>query len=314
MQASLAFSPGAVVAAKPRAVAAVEAGAAVRRPEWVVLAFLIYAAILGAALPAARAVGLRVIFLNLAILSGYAALIALDGSYHSLALSVTRDWAPLAVAILAYREMGWFAEPQRGHALETHWVAWDHVILRGGGKALIEALGPVLPSILEIAYSLVYALAPFAVAMLYVHHRREKVDRFLLVFVMGVLLCYAQFPFWPSEPPRVVFCGQDFPAYDTVFRRFNWWILGNYGIHTSVFPSAHVGGAFAAAFGVWRAMPERRWLRRFLLTMAVLIAAATVYGRYHYLADAAAGLAMALVAAGIAWGVERRQAFSNREL
>jgi len=38
----------------------------------------------------------------------------------------------------------------------------------------------------------------------------------------------------------------------------------------------------------------------------VLIAAATVYGRYHYLADAAAGLAMALLAAGIVWGVERR--------
>jgi membrane-associated phospholipid phosphatase len=151
----------------------------------------------------------------------------------------------------------------------------------------------------------VYALAPFAVAMLYVYRRRERVDRFLLVFVTGVLLCYFQFPFWPSEPPRVVFFGQDFPAYDTIFRRFNWWMLGAYGIHTSVFPSAHVGGAFAAAFGIWRAMPERRWLRRFLLTMAVLIAAATVYGRYHYLADAAAGLAMALAAAGIAWAAER---------
>ncbi|MGO9893243.1 MAG: phosphatase PAP2 family protein [Bryobacteraceae bacterium] len=304
MQASLDFSPRAV-AARPWAIA-VEADSIVRRSEWVVLAFLIYAAILGAVLPAAREVGLRVVFLNLAILSGYVALIGLDGNKRSLALSVTRDWAPLAVVILAYREMGWFAQPHRDRALETHWVVWDHVVLRGGGKALVEALGPVLPSILEIAYSLVYVLAPFAVAVLYVYGRREKVDRFLLVFVTGVLLCYAQFPFWPSEPPRVVFYGQDFPAYDTVFRRFNWWMLGNYGIRTSVFPSAHVAGAFAAAFGIWRAIPERRWLRWFLLTMAVLIAAATVYGRYHYLADAAAGLAMALLAAGIVWGVERR--------
>ncbi|MGP8243516.1 MAG: phosphatase PAP2 family protein [Bryobacteraceae bacterium] len=298
MQASLDFLPNAV-AAPPRAfpVAAVDV---VRRSEWVVLAFLIYAAVLGAALPVAPAVGVRVISLNLAILSGYLLLIALDWYRPTLALSVMRDWAPLAVVILAYREMGWFAQPHLDHALEARWVVWDHAVLRGGGKALIEALGPVLPSILEIAYSLVYALAPFALAMLYIYHRREKADRFLLVFVTGVLLCYAQFPFWPSEPPRVVFFGQDFPAYDTVFRRFNWWLLGNYGIHTSVFPSAHVAGAFAAAFGAWRAMPERRWLRSFLLTMAILIATATVYGRYHYLADAAAGLAMALLAAAIA--------------
>lgn len=304
MQASLDFSPRAVVA-EPRAteVAAVDI---VRRSEWVVLAFLTYAAILGAVLPVAPAVGVRVILLNFAILSAYAVLIRRDGHRRVLALSVARDWAPLAVTILAYREMGWFAAPHRDHLLESHWVVWDHAVLRGGGKALIEALGPVLPSMLEISYSLVYALAPFALAMLYVYRRREKVDRFLLVFVTGVLLCYAQFPFWPSEPPRAVFFGQDFPAYDTVFRRFNWWLLGNYGIHTSVFPSAHVGGAFAAAFGIWRAMPEQRWLRWILLTMAVLIATATVYGRYHYLADAAAGLAMALLAVAIANMMERR--------
>jgi membrane-associated phospholipid phosphatase len=293
------------VEAKPRVVAAVETAGLLRKPEWVVLAFLIYAAILGAALPVAPAVGLRVVFLNLAIVGGYAVVIALDGRHQRLALSVTRDWAPLAVVILAYREMGWFAQPHLGHTLESHWVVWDQMVLRCGGKAMIESLGPALPSLLEIAYSLVYALAPFAVAMLCVYRRRERVDRFLLVFVTGVLLCYIQFPFWPSEPPRAVFYGQDFPAYDTIFRRFNWWMLGAYGIHTSVFPSAHVGGAFAAAFGIWRALPERRWLRRFLLTMSMAIAVATVYGRYHYLADAAAGLAMALFAAAIAWAVER---------
>ena len=152
------------------------------------------------------------------------------------------------------------------------------------------------PSLLEIAYSLVYVLGPFSVAMLYVYRRRERVDRFLFVFTLGVLLCYAQFPFWPSEPPRTVFPGQDFPSYDTVFRRFNWWMLGGYGIHTSVFPSAHVAGAFSAALGMWIALPERRWVARFLFVMAVLIATATVYGRYHYLADAAAGLVMAVLA------------------
>jgi hypothetical protein len=66
---------------------------------------------------------------------------------------------------------------------------------------------------LEIAYLLVYALGPFSVAMPYVYGRRDRVDRFLFLFLTGTLLCYAQFPFWPSEPPRVVFPTEDLPAY-----------------------------------------------------------------------------------------------------
>jgi membrane-associated phospholipid phosphatase len=72
--------------------------------------------------------------------------------------------------------------------------------------------------------------------------------------------------------------------------------MGSYGIHTSVFPSAHVAGGFSAFFGMWSALPERKWVTRFLLAMATLIATATVYGRYHYLADAVAGFGMAVLA------------------
>ena len=160
----------------------------------------------------------------------------------------------------------------------------------------IEWLGPVVPSILEIAYSLVYVTAPFGLAMLYVYGARKRSERYLLILVLGVLLSYAQFPFWPSEPPRTVFPGEDAPSMQTIFRRFNWFLLGGYGIHTSVFPSAHVSGAFAAAFGVGQALPEKPWVSRCLLAIAVLIATATVYGRYHYVVDAVAGFAVSVVA------------------
>ena len=60
--------------------------------------------------------------------------------------------------------------------------------------------------------------------------------------------------------------------------------------------SAHAAGAFAAALGALRALPERRWVGQLLLVIASLIAIATVYGRYHYLSDAVAGLIVALVA------------------
>lgn len=268
----------------------------VRRSEWLILGFLVYAIALGTLLPVAPSVRHLVMLLNVAILAAYIGLIVVDRTKPALIFSVSRDWASLALIVLAYREIGWFAQPHLEHSLETSWVAWDRVVLRGGATAVIESIGPVIPSILEISYALVYTLAPFALAMLYVYGRREKVDQFLFIFALAVLLCYAQFPFWPSEPPRVVFRGEDLPSYETIFRHFNLWMLGNYGIHTSVFPSAHVAGAFAAAFGTMRTLPERRWVSQFLLVIASLIAIGTVYGRYHYLSDAVAGLILSLVA------------------
>jgi membrane-associated phospholipid phosphatase len=276
--------------------AAGRAAARVRKTEWVILAFLAYAMVATYLLPITHGSARRLIVVNFGVILGYGLLIWLDSTTTRKAFSVARDWLPLVFTELAYQEMGWYTFARRGHTLERAWVIWDRSILRGGLKAAIEAFGPALPSVLEFAYSLTYALAPFSIVVLYVFNCRNRVDRFQFIFVLAVVLCCAQFPFWPSAPPRLLFFGEDFPSYDTVFRRFNWWLLGNWGIQTSVFPSAHVAGAFSAAFGMRQAMPEPKWVTRFLLLMAALIALATVYGRYHYAADAAAGFVMATMA------------------
>ena len=273
----------------------------VRESEWVILAFLAYAALASLAIPIATALRTRTLLLNLGILAAYSVLIRADTLRPRVMTAVFRDWLPLALILLAYREVGWLALPHTSHALEMRWVAWDRVVLRGGLKTAIEALGPLLPSILEIAYALVYTLAPFSVAILYASGERERVERFLLVFATAVLLCYVLIPFWPSEPPRTAFPGVDVPAYLTIFRRFNLWMLAGAGIHTGVFPSAHVAGAFGAAFGMRRAGATRRWVHPFLFTMAGLIALAVVYGRYHYVADAVAGFFMAMTALALSY-------------
>src|SRR6516225_3296810 len=267
----------------------------VRRAEWIIFAFLLYAPALTFFLVAPEGLRTRLASLNSAVIVIYASLICLDSAKPRLTPEVIRDWLPLGMVLLAYREMGWFALPQESTLLESRWVVWDRLVLGHGGRAIIESLGPVVPSVLEIAYAVVYALPPFALAVLYLYGRRDKADRFLTIVLLSVLLCYAQFPFWPSEPPRVVFAGLDLPSYSTVFRRFNLGMLGNYGIHTSLFPSAHVAGALSTAFGFRLAMAENKRLYRSLFVIAVLIAIATIYGRYHYLADATCGAVIACI-------------------
>jgi membrane-associated phospholipid phosphatase len=271
-----------------------------RPSEWLLAGYFVYTSLLALVLPLTSEIVSVTLALNLAILAGYALLAHVASLRRTKFFSVLRDWYPFPLMLLCYREMGWFAQPQHTRSLENAWVVWDRLLLKEFYlRAVIESLGPLFPAILEICYSLVYVTGLFALAMLYRYGKRKRADELLFTFILGVLLSYAQFPYWPSEPPWTVFPGDEFPSYQTIFRQFNAALLGGYGIHTSVFPSAHVSGAFSAAFGTMQTLPERPWVGRALLIMAFLIATATVYGRYHYLADAAAGFAVACIAAGI---------------
>ncbi len=181
--------------------------------------------------------------------------------------------------------------------LEQRWIVWDRILLHDWHlRFIIESLGPVFPSLLELSYVLVYALPPVTMLIIYGLGLLKRADTMLTIYLLGMLLSYAQFPFWPSEPPRVVFPGQDMPSMQTPVRMFSMWIVEGYGIHTSVFPSAHVSGSVAAALGMFYLVRKRRLLVAGYFVYALLVAVATVYGRYHYAVDALAGIAVGLVA------------------
>ena len=70
----------------------------------------------------------------------------------------------------------------------------------------------------------------------------------------------------------------------------NTYLLDHLDISTSVFPSGHVAVAFSSALALFTVLRERRkvWMGAF--AAAVLIYAATIYGRYHYAVDGAASI------------------------
>jgi membrane-associated phospholipid phosphatase len=123
---------------------------------------------------------------------------------------------------------------------------------------------------------------------------------------VGTVAAYGLFPYFPSSPPRAVFPGMDLPSADTLVRRLNLFLVGDYGIHSSVFPSAHVSSAFSAAWALLMYLPERRRLGLGMLIYAFLVSMATVYGRYHYAVDALAGFGIGIGAALLGAWVFRR--------
>lgn len=240
---------------------------------------------------------LQPVLLAAAILLLLVLLAYLEARERTPVFSMVRDWMPLPLTLVAYREMNWFTPLHRDYHLELLWVQWDRVLLHHWGfQRAIESLGPVIPGYLELCYLLVYAVGPFSVAILYVLDRRPLVNRVLLLYLVGTLLSYALFPFFPSEPPRSVFAAADLPAIETFVRRINLWLLGGYGIHSSVFPSAHVSSAFSAAWAFILFLREKKWIGRGMLIYAISVALAVFYGRYHYAVDAVAGFGISLTA------------------
>jgi membrane-associated phospholipid phosphatase len=268
-----------------------------RQSEWIYVGFFSYTAILGFFFSLQGGVRLRMIL----IAAGVGAVFALLARPR---FTIVRDWVPLCLTILAYREMDWFTPPYKNHHLEVSWIVWDRLILHDWGvQNAIEALGPILPGYLELCYLLVYAVGFYGITVLYLLHKRERVDAFVSVYALSGLLCYAMFPFFPSDPPRTLFASADLPNIVTPIRDLNLWMVNGAGIHSSVFPSAHVSTGFAAGWALTHLLPERPWFGRGLLVYAISMSVATLYGRYHYAVDALAGLAASLIAIALVAGL-----------
>jgi membrane-associated phospholipid phosphatase len=76
-------------------------------------------------------------------------------------------------------------------------------------------------------------------------------------------------------------------------RTLNAWVLANASNQWNTFPSGHVAGAMACGLAL---VPDVPLAGAVVLSLAMLIGVASVAGRYHYAADAVAGVLVALLA------------------
>ena len=272
--------------------------------ETLLVGYFIYVIVIAHLLPATRLARRRVLAVNVSILAAYTALVLSRPHLHWV--SVVRDWVALGLTILCYEEMGWLAPSSHRYRLEKSWIVWDRRFLNDWHvKAAIERCGWPVAAVLELSYTFVYVMPVVGLVLLYIYGRADLSDQFLRLFLLATLSSYALFPYFPSEPPRTAFPADNLPRVNTAFRKFNLWMLDRTGIHTSVFPSAHVSGAFGVAFAILRILPDDRGAGWCLLVLACSITIATVYGRYHYLVDALAGIGMSLLALVVAIAWER---------
>jgi membrane-associated phospholipid phosphatase len=232
--------------------------------------------------------------------------------------STLRDWLPALLILLAYRESGLFIKADPAHRLDHLFILWDRRMLHNRWvEGLLEASAPWLQHYLEMCYLLCYPLVPLGFAALYlarhsiaaqreprgrslqadVSHqplpRAAMFDRFWTTVLLATLFCYAVFPTFPLTPPRVLFNDVPGPPVPPLLRHMNLWILDRMSVQVCVFPSAHAASVTATALAVRAYMPR---LGISFCIAALSVAAATVYGRYHYAADAVTGVLVGVAA------------------
>jgi membrane-associated phospholipid phosphatase len=267
-----------------------------RTSEWVLIFFFAYVAAVSPFFPERPVLKYRPVLVLAVVVALFWIMARAEQSRFAKAVSIVRDWLPLVLTLGAFREMELFLPVRFEHSFETAWIRWDDLLLRQWhARSMIETLGTLIPFLLELCYLLVYGIGFFCLALLYLEHRRSDTDRFLTIYLIGTLVAYALFPYFPSEPPRIVFPYVDQPQITTWARSLNLWILKVGTIHVGVFPSAHVSSAFSAAWGILLLFPKQKRFGFGLLLYAASVSLATVYGRYHYAADVLAGFAVSLI-------------------
>jgi membrane-associated phospholipid phosphatase len=203
------------------------------------------------------------------------------------------EFYPLIATVALYEQAG-LVNGARGISHDALVQAWERALF--GGQPSLEWIRscpyPPLSAVMHFAYLSYYLILAGAPLGLWLSGRRDDARRTLLLLMGTFYVCYALFLLFPVAGPRYVFPPARNAATAIPIAAFTHRLLEGGSAWGTAFPSSHVAVALVAAICAWRGW---RPLGTLLLPLAVLLAFATVYGQFHYAADALAGGALAAV-------------------
>lgn len=268
-----------------------------RVAEWIQLTFVTALALAAWLRPLGNARRLRVTLLALIAVTAIFAARVSERWLSPLASSVLRDWLPAALLLVPYWQVGqFFSAPDS--KIEVRLAAFDRRFFRLVGIAPEQiAISPAFAAYMQFAYIMVYPLIPLGLVALHTMHLRSHVDDYWRVVLPASYLCFGITLFVRALPPRFLPGYPSFGLPATSLGAINREILGRASIQAITFPSGHVASAMAVAFVLLRL---DLWVGLLFLWIALSIAAATIVGGYHYVADVVLAIVIAMVVFAVA--------------
>jgi membrane-associated phospholipid phosphatase len=230
------------------------------------------------------------------------------------ALRFVRHWYPLPLYIFFFEELEGLVHMVFPSWLDRWLIEFDYRFVGVHPSVwLARFSSPALNDFMQFAYMTYFLYLVVLPAILYAERKQLAFWTVMVstavahysVYVMAVLLPIES-PYYSLASLQSKVLGGGGPtALIELIERFG-------RVHGAAFPSAHVAGSMVAICASWR---FRRWLFWICLPLFVSMCVATVYGRYHYIADVLAGIAVGgfgFVAGN--WLIQRKGAIPASEI
>ncbi len=224
--------------------------------------------------------------------AGLAGSIALTRAPSSWTLGPVSVVLAPAVLLAGYWAAGrLLTSPSR--PVEDRLLLWDHRLFRAIRlDALLTRAPRLLLELLELSYLLVYPMLPAGALVLLLAGAPHGLGAYWSLVIASGFLCYGALPFLQTRPPRHLEAAAAYRGRLVTVRRINLEILGRGSHQANTIPSGHAAVALAAALGV---LPHAPAAGLVLLVLALLLAVATVLGRYHFVVDTILGVGVAVL-------------------
>jgi membrane-associated phospholipid phosphatase len=263
--------------------------------EWVTYAYLAWLEVIVVLFHRNVTHAPRYLFVHLAIGACIALLVQQAVESGNPLLRLARHWYPLPLYIFFFEELrglvhvifrGWF----------DRWLIQFDFKLAGVHPSvwLAQFANPSLNDAMQFAYMTYF---PFLVILPAILYFEKDFVAFWSVMTATAIAHYSVYVIallFPIESPyfslaylySASLAGG--PCTATI------GLIERYGrVHGAAFPSAHVAGSMVAILAARRYKP---WLFWICLPLFVAMSVATVYGRYHYVADVIAGIGVGAIA------------------
>ena len=214
---------------------------------------------------------------------------------------LARHWYALLLYIFFFEELqglvhiifpGWF----------DRWLIQFDFNLAGVHPSawLAQFANPVLNDAMQFAYMSYFLFLMILPAILYFENDFMAFWTVMTSTAVAHYSVYVIAVLFPIESPYFSLASlHASPLAGGPFTAMIEFIEHHGRVHGAAFPSAHVAGSMVAILAARRYKP---WLYWICLPLFAAMCVATVYGRYHYVADVIAGIAVG----AIGWAVGQR--------
>lgn len=202
-----------------------------------------------------------------------------------------RHWYPLPLYIFFFEELQGLV-----HAISQNW--FDRWLIQFDFNLsgihpslwLAQFATPALNDFMQFAYMTYFPYLVILPALLYAQRERLAFWTVMVSTAMAHYPVYVISILLPIESPYYSLASLQSKPLSGGACTALINLIEHFGrVHGAAFPSAHVAGSMVAILASWR---YRRWLFWVCLPFFASMCVATVYCRYHYVADVLAGLAV----------------------